>query len=310
MSVAPGPTSPGGAWFDAETPFSALGARTGGVWTSADAIAAGVTPGQLRWLVGTGEWREVHRWTYVRGGASTDARQSAWAAVLAVGAPRAPGGPLRAIATGRTAARLWGLPLLSCPDGDDVAVAVTRQVRSRPGIRVIRRSGPLPVTFSGGLALASPVLVALDLVPVLSEVALVCALDALLHRARLRRADLAVRGRDSARLRDAAALADGRAESPLETLGRLAVHAVLPDVETQVPVLGGARRLDLACRRLRLALEGDGAGTHSGPVSLLADRRREEQVRGWRFFRYGWDDVWPSPVPLQRRLRAYLADCS
>ncbi len=299
------------AWLDApETPFSRLGARTGGVWTSADAAAADVTPGLIRWLVGTGEWRSVHRWTFVRGGSVPDERQRAWAALLAVGAPQVLGGPLRAIGTGRTAARIWDLPLLACRDGDDVAVSAVRQVRTRPGIRVVQRSAPLSVTFSDALPLAAPALVALDLVPLLGDVALVCAIDALLHQERLRLTDLPQTGRNSARLRAAAAQADGRAESPLETLGRLAARELLPDVDPQLPVLGGARRLDLACRRLRLAIEGDGAGTHAGAVSLLADRRREEQVRGWRFFRYGWDEVWPSPRPMQRRLRALLADLS
>lgn len=291
-----------------ETPFSLLGATTGGVWTSADVAAAQVSPALARQLVRTGEWQRLHRWTYARGGLEPDARMSAWAAVLAVGAATGASRPLRALATGRTAARVLGLPLIGCKDSQDVLVAASRQVRGHPGIRVVHRSPPFSVLFSDGLPLAAPPLVALDVVPLLGDRALVCLLDAMLHHELLDVTELPATGRWSLRLRTVAALADGRAESPLETLGRLAARDVLPDLEPQVPVRG--KRLDLACRRLAVALEGDGAGTHSGPVSLLADRRREEGLGGWRFLRYGWDDVWPSPVPLQRRLRAFLAALS
>ena len=93
-----------------------------------------------------------------------------------------------------------------------------------------------------------------------------CVLDAMLHQNLIRLSQLPVSGRHCRRLADAARRADGRAESPLETLGRLGARQVLPDLEPQVRVLGGARRLDLGCRRLKVALEGSAAGPgRAGP---------------------------------------------
>jgi hypothetical protein len=85
-----------------------------------------------------------------------------------------------------------------------------------------------------------------------------------------------------------APLADGRAESPPESILRLRwIQAQLPAPVPQFEVwLGGEflARLDLANEGLRFAAEYDGAEWHSSPEQQANDRVRRGQVED----RAGW----------------------
>ena len=95
------------------TDTSTLGIRSCGVWTRAEALAV-LGRGQVDALVRARTWQVPWRGVYADAGHVLDAEQCAWAAVLAAGGAVAdPTGPrLRAVAAGRTAARVWGLPLV------------------------------------------------------------------------------------------------------------------------------------------------------------------------------------------------------
>lgn len=285
-----------------------LGSRTGGLWTPSDARAVGMSTGQVRGRVERGEWQVVRRGVLTDGGVVLDAEGRAWAAVLASG------GPGRAAAAGRTAARLHGLPLVDDADPllpaalrqerhDDVATR--RTLRDRDDLhpvrlRLVRED---VVRAPCGVITLSPLRTLIDLARLLDHPSLVCALDDALRRGLVTRAQLdrAVEHRVGRRhveaLRRAVLAADRRTESALETLCRLLLLPVLPDLVPQVVVLDQARRvvarLDLADERKRFAVEADGARWHSGSAALAADRRRERRLEpyGWTVERVTWADV-------------------
>lgn len=97
-------------------------------------------------------------------------------------------------------------------------------------------------------------------------------------------------------LRAIGPLADGRSESPGESVLRLrcieAGLALTPQVEVHV---GGRliARLDLADEDLRLAAEYDGAEWHSSPTQIERDRKRRRDVEDadWTVKAFVADDV-------------------
>jgi hypothetical protein len=289
-----------------------LGVRTGGVWTSAEAHATGLSPRQVECRVASGQWQVLRRGIYADGGVVPSPQMRAWAAVLAAG------GPGRAWATGRTALRLFGLPLI---DDEDAATAVydlphddvlvLTRLRARSTLHLSRRAVPVSARGSiAGCPCVSLPHALLAAAAVLTQESLVCALDAALRRQRvtLDELDWPARTRHALPLARAAALADGRAESPLETLGRLALVPVLPDLEPQLEVCDDSGRLlarvDLADRRRRLAVEGDGRSTHTGMAA--DDHRRDRRIAayGWATERFTWWDVRRQPEALRQRVLA------
>lgn len=103
--------------------------------------------------------------------------------------------------------------------------------------------------------------------------------------------------RHGAVLGRAAALADGRAESPHKTLLRLLLRPVLPALVPQVRLLDEAARIvarfDLADDEIKLAVEADGKRGHAGDGMVAKDRRRDwrsEQL-GWTTERFTWFDT-------------------
>jgi hypothetical protein len=112
-------------------------------------------------------------------------------------------------------------------------------------------------------------------------------------------------------------LADGRAESPLETRVRLLLRdAGVPLDELQWPVFDGPpppiARLDLAWPRLRVAVECDGRAPHELPEALFHDRRRQDDVNhlGWRMTRVTWEDWRFRRSDVVRRIRRALAEAA
>lgn len=106
------------------------------------------------------------------------------------------------------------------------------------------------------------------------------------------------------RAREYVARCDARAESPLESLARLAIlQAGLPMPVAQFEI--GQFRVDFCWPDRWLVLEVDGRGKYSSPDDLFAEKRREDWIRakGYQVVRADWDDV----VPDARRLCAGLA---
>ena len=114
--------------------------------------------------------------------------------------------------------------------------------------------------------------------------------------------------------RKAVQFADGRAESALESLSRVAawVHARLaPEPQVEVYVRGKLiARLDLLVRECLLAIEPDGAIKFDGPLVLPSLLARQEAIRGAGIdvLRTGWDEVFKTPEAFGARLLARVAE--
>ncbi|KJE23140.1 Protein of unknown function (DUF559)/Domain of unknown function (DUF4095) [Frankia torreyi] len=273
-------------------------------------------------------------------------------------------GPVRAALVGRpeavvcgvTAARLLGLPGLDqtgtarepvhllLPRSAHAAAGIDNLIRHlgalRPDERQLRRGIPV-TTVERTLA---------DLVLDSDRETAVSLLDAALHQGRV--PDIGAVLRPAAGRRGVVArrhwfaLADGRAESPLETrLRLLLLDAGLPPEELQwqvwdpasptergrptgstsvdplegtpdeppdrVPTLGGrpVARLDLAWPSRLVAVEADGAAYHRQPRALFRDRMRQNDLlaAGWTLLRFTWADVLGGPAGVAEMVRRALA---
>lgn len=317
-----------------------LGERSAGVWTRADALAV-LSPGQVRSRLETRTWQQCWPGVYADGGHVLTLDQRAWAAVLASGGcgqgepvdPSTREGalrPMRAVAAGRTAARVLGLPLIDDDDPatgarehllDDVVVrGAARPVHGgdHDAPRELRRHRFLLreedlVRTPSGLWVTSVGRTLADCAGLLSHEALVCALDAALHRRLVTQDELQRRAAErhgvehGPALRAAVELADGRAEAVTETLARLVLLPVLPELEPQVRLVVDGRvlaRFDLGARRARLAVETDGKRGHSGERMAAKDHRRDRASRrhGWWTERATWWDCRRGQAALRARV--------
>lgn len=103
-------------------------------------------------------------------------------------------------------------------------------------------------------------------------------------------------GPGARRARRVAAAADGRAESPLESVLRsILIEAGIDGFVPQVVIRDGtfSARIDLGHPGLLIALEADGFAYHSTRTALTRDCRRQVNLtlRGWRLLRFSWEDV-------------------
>lgn len=292
-----------------------LGRSTGGVWTRGDALACGLSDDVIARKVRIGYWQQLRRGVFCDGGVAPSAAMRGWAAVLASG------GEERAWADGRTALRLFGLPLIDDDDPatgacdrvqDDVAVARSRPPRKTATLHRHRRAHACAIGVLSGCPCVSLEEALLTAAGVLTHEALVCVLDAALHRGLLTAKALdallarSARRRHVDTLRRAVALADGRAESPAETLCRLLLLPHLPGMVPQVQVRDGSgrliARLDLGDERLLLAVEADGRAGHAGMAAK--DRQRDARTEdvGWRTERCTWFELRRRQHQLLRRV--------
>jgi hypothetical protein len=321
--------------------LSSLGVGSLGLWTRRQALTL-VSAAQVDHLVATRTWQVLWPGVYADGGCPLDVEQAALAAVLAAGGEGQPvpfgerdptTGQRRkrlvAVASGRTAARVHGFPLIDDDDPatgacervlDDVARwtsgrdqrwgqrrLVLHQPRFEPG-DLVRRSS--------GLWITSPLRTLVDCARLLSHEALVCALDDALHRElvdtdALQARAVARRGlAGGPAFRRAVALADGRAEAPSETLARLILQPVLPGLVPQVELFDAGMRLvarfDLGDEEVKLAVEADGKKGHAGTQMVAKDRRRDRRTGsfGWATERTTWFEVRRQQAALRERVVA------
>ena len=114
-------------------------------------------------------------------------------------------------------------------------------------------------------------------------------------------------------VRDLIPLADGLAESPMESEARLAmIDGGLPMPQLQYDVVDGngeRRRLDFAWPDYRVAVEYDGLDWHTGPDAMRRDRRRSAALMdvGWVVIAIMFEDVryraWEFVARIDAQLR-------
>jgi hypothetical protein len=104
------------------------------------------------------------------------------------------------------------------------------------------------------------------------------------------------------------AFADGRAESPLESLGRARFDEAglpAPDLQVDLGDQGRQVRVDHYWRAQRTVGEADGLGKYDSPEALRAEKLREDDLRdrGEQVVRYVWDEALHRPAVVVDRLR-------
>jgi hypothetical protein len=216
-----------------------------------------------------------------------------------------------------TAAALYGFDT-----EDDVALHVINppqhQLRSADGLVVHRREGA-PLIIVDGRPVTAPAWTAVEVARGLRRPRALATLDAALRsrtcvRTELWRAACRQAGRRGiVAVRDLIPLADGLAESPMESELRLIVlDAGLPTPTLQYEVVDGngeLRRLDLAWPEHRVAAEYDGVPWHSGADALRRDRVRHVALQdvGWVAIPAMFDDVRYRPADLVARINHQIS---
>lgn len=209
------------------------------------------------------------------------------------------------VLSGAGAAAAWELPVLGACPGPLVSVPMSWS-RARPGgLRPhrtqlrddeVRRLGDTRVT--------SPLRTVLELAPRLSLPAAVSAMDAALHRhlvshQQLRTAAETSRGPGASAVRRAVRLADARAQSPFESISRVAVvEAGWGPVVPQCALGDDLHHFDLGLPWARVLGECQGREFHGEWVDVCRDYDHSVLVarrRGWGLVPWVWRDMWPHP---------------
>ncbi len=199
-------------------------------------------------------------------------------------------------------------------DADAEVLLPQGAFRERPGLRVHRdRLSDDEVCTVKGVNVTTPVRTAYDLARWLPLVDAVVAVDALCRHCyvkpeRIRSIhDRYPRVRGRRRVEPVIALADPRAESPMET--RLRLNLVMhglpkPTPQHWVTGPGGRRaRLDLAYPEFLMAIEYDG-DHHRNREVYATDRRRDNWLTevGWLILRFAAADALGQPEAIARQV--------
>jgi hypothetical protein len=114
------------------------------------------------------------------------------------------------------------------------------------------------------------------------------------------------------RARDVVAFSDHRAESALESIGRVVFHDHgLPAPELQVWVggdLGAVGRADYLWPRHGTVAEADGAVKYANPGRAIAQLDRDARLRdaGFEVVHFTWQEIMMTPGQVAARVRAAL----
>ena len=294
-----------------------------GVFTSKEALAVGYRVEDVRAELSTRRWVRLRKGVYIAAAdvPTSDERRRHLVDCLAV-LLSLDHGPVLSHAS---AARLHEL-IVPGAEPQDVRVTAVDQWRRGRGYRVARAALPgddVRPWLAFGTTSVPRTLV--DCAREWSLTDSVIAIDAAIHarmadRAEVHSAVLAGTHRVGiVRAARALALADGRAESPLETRGRLALlSAGLPRPELQVEIYdeaGRIGRVDAWYEEAALAVEFDGRVKYLEPRDgsvgevLWKEKRREDRMRdaGARFVRVVNADLGPAWPQKASRIRSLLA---
>lgn len=296
------------------------------MFTSAEALRAGYTHDEVRHLCTSGRWVRLRRGVFTTADdlASAGAR-GARHAVDCVAVLLTLQRPLTVLSH-TSAARLRGWPLHR--DAETlVRLTDPEQWRRRDGY--LMTCAPLPaaqVRASGPLPTTSPARTLVDCAREWPLEDAVVAMDAAVLRGHTSTGELEQvlatvrRWPGAARAARALGLADGRAESPLETRGRLRiVGAGLPVFQPQVEVWTRGRCVAVVdgwYEDAAVAVEFDGLVKYTDPWRdrnpgrvLWEEKRREDELRALdiRVLRIAAADLGRDWARVEQRLRDLLA---
>ena len=286
-----------------------LASRQHGMFTWSQAMACGYSKHVIRGHAHAGRWQRVHYGVYVAQAESPSFWQRCFGTLLAALTGSA--------ISGRSALRAHGVSVMDR----------YYRVEVRPPLRIAltpsRDAEPddPSTAMVRGVRVVRPAIACMDVARADSLALAVAALDEVLRRGIATREELELvwatlpagtRGRRTARR--ALDLADPRAESPPESMLRVAmVTAGLPTPEVQIVITdaNGAfvARTDLGYSKLRLAIEYDGAATHrDDPHTFREDRRRQNRLlaEGWTVLRFTGADLFGQPETMIATIREAL----
>lgn len=281
---------------------------SGQVFRGSQACGQGsLTRPQLR----SGPWRRLIRDVYADARLDSGHDLVLHAASLVV--------PPEAVFCRVSAAWLYGVRLVGESEPVHVRVPRDSHFHRYQGLRVYREDRPASqLRHLAGFPVTTADRTALDFARGPDLVLAVGQLDAMLHAGVVELAEVWQALRESPTIRGfrraerALALADGRAESPLESRGRLVlVLGGLPVPEVQYEIRRGdsfVARLDLAYPEARLGIEIDGVW-HAASTQLARDRQRLNRIMaaGWTVLDYTAGDLYRRPEEVVAEVRRHLS---
>lgn len=284
-----------------------------GPFSHADAAAAGLTRARIRTLLASGAWIVLRRGVFCDATVAAHA-DPMWLAAAAALAVMAAG----TVVSHETAACLHDLPTAITPDG----VWLTRRPTSQHGSHrhpgIVERAAAVPPehrTTLHGLPVTTVARTVVDLARHRSFNDGVVLTDTVLHHDRTTTRELiAVRDacacwpgiRRATRVLD---FANGAAESPLESLSRLAFARFglpAPSLQALIRCPDGARfRADFLWALWRVIGEADGRVKYERADDLWREKLREDRLRemGFEVVRWTWDDIANRPERVVARIR-------
>jgi hypothetical protein len=270
--------------------------RRYGVFTAAEAVAAGHQHSEIQNLTGSGRWGRLRRGILISADHLERARSAGFAHHVDCLAVLLALGRSQTAVSHESAAQLWDFPV---PQSGDGPIRLTDPDRWRRGEGYVMSRAPLRTGETwrvGPVRLTSAARTLVDCARQWPLEDAVIAMDAALLADRTTPEELggaaiaAQHWPGAAGAVRAAALAEGRAESPLETRGRLRiVGAGLPKPERQVEIRIGSRLVavvDAWFDEPAVAVEFDGRIKYSDPWRgrspervLWEEKRREDELR-------------------------------
>jgi very-short-patch-repair endonuclease len=210
-----------------------------------------------------------------------------------------------------SAAQHWGMNVIVKPPLPHVTLPPGK-VRRRTGRPCVLHWAEVPVDGD----VTTPIQTVLDCLRSLPLAQALAVADSALHQGLVDHGDLLaaagkLRGPHRRRLQQRASLADGRAESVLESaLRSILIEAGIEGFVPQVVVRDRkfSARIDLGHPGLRIALEADGFEHHGTRQALVKDCRRHVAltVRGWTLLRFSWEDIMYDPEWVVEAVRKVI----
>lgn len=303
--------------------------RFGGIVTTAELAAAGLSPSHIRTLVHQGNLMHVYRGVYAPAGESAagrvgpdgvEALGKAGVEALRVAGAVALAGPGSA-ASHRCAAIMHGLDLLEDSPAGPVTVTRPRQSHGtrtgRPGIRICPAELPAQhVTAWHGVPVTTVARTVIDLARTSLLASGVVVADSALRGGRTSKAELqavvddCTRWPGIAQARHVLAFSDGRSESVFESVSRVAFREQgLPPPDLQVWVGdedGVIGRVDFLWEEFRTIGEADGSVKYANPKRALAQLQRDARLReaGFEVLHFTWRQVILVPGQVAEAIRA------
>ena len=293
-----------------------LALRSGGVFTTSQAVAHGLTHERLRRAVERGEIERVgrgiyaDRLTYAAAQASPFSAYDLRAAAAVTRLRRA------CLVSHESAAAVWRLSLLDDPPA---RIRVTRPAQSRTGtqwqaaVRITHASLPvLHRRIQRGIPITSVGRTVVDLARSLPFREAVVVADSALRQRLVSRGGLSLVLLDCAHWPGAPQattvirFADDRAESPLESISRAIFYEYglpAPDLQVWLGDEPARHRVDFLWRKQRTIGEADGRGKYVQPADLWKEKRRQDALNdlGYEVTRWTWE-IEKHPVRVVERI--------